>query len=223
MNRIACTRVTLVVLLLAALTGCNRPATQAGDATPTSLQVRTATLPAATVTTEPTADVAIATAVPQPTTNLPKPTVVQMTATTAPPSPVPAEVTPEPEPEPTETPIVESTAEASAVYVYHTVQPGENLFRIGLLYGLSWELLLQVNGLANADSIYAGQVLLIPSEVEEDKLPSEQTIHIVQLGENLFRIGLQYGLSWETIARANGISDPNAIYAGMQLVIPAVE
>ena len=46
--------------------------------------------------------------------------------------------------------------------VYHTVQIGENLFRIGLKYGLSWTAIASANGLANANAISVGQVLCIP-------------------------------------------------------------
>ena len=47
-----------------------------------------------------------------------------------------------------------------------------------------------------------------------------ETIHVVQAGENLYRIGLQYGLSWVVIAEFNGITDPNAITVGQELRIP---
>jgi len=46
------------------------------------------------------------------------------------------------------------------------------------------------------------------------------TIHVVQRGENLFRIALQYGTTVEAIARANGIADPTAIQVGQRLIIP---
>jgi LysM repeat protein len=44
--------------------------------------------------------------------------------------------------------------------------------------------------------------------------------HTVQAGENLFRIALRYGVTVETLASANGITDPTRIYAGQVLVIP---
>jgi len=44
--------------------------------------------------------------------------------------------------------------------------------------------------------------------------------HIVQQGENLFRIGLANGLTPEEIAAANGIQDVNLIYIGQDLIIP---
>jgi LysM repeat protein len=47
-----------------------------------------------------------------------------------------------------------------------------------------------------------------------------QTIHIVQAGENLYRISLIYGVNMWDIAQANGILNLNQIYAGQRLVIP---
>ena len=50
--------------------------------------------------------------------------------------------------------------------------------------------------------------------------PGGERIHVVQAGENLYRIGLLYGLSWGAIAEYNGITDPNAITVGQELRIP---
>ena len=47
--------------------------------------------------------------------------------------------------------------------IIHTVQPGENLFRIGLKYGVSWSAIMQANGLATT-YIYTGQQLIIPTD-----------------------------------------------------------
>ena len=48
-----------------------------------------------------------------------------------------------------------------------------------------------------------------------------QTHHTVRWGENLFRIGLQYNLTWTPIANANNLSNPNLIYTGQVLCIPS--
>jgi len=45
--------------------------------------------------------------------------------------------------------------------------------------------------------------------------------HIVGVGENLYRIGLRYGVPYPVIAAANGISNPNRINAGQRICIPA--
>ena len=48
---------------------------------------------------------------------------------------------------------------------------------------------------------------------------SEYTIHVVQPGENLFRISLRYGTTVQAIMAANGLTDYN-IHVGQQLRIP---
>ncbi len=47
-------------------------------------------------------------------------------------------------------------------------------------------------------------------------------VHVVQRGENLFRIALQYNLFAEQVAAANGITDSNSIVVGQRLIIPLV-
>jgi LysM repeat protein len=47
------------------------------------------------------------------------------------------------------------------------------------------------------------------------------TTHVVQPGENLFRIALSYGTTWPVLAAYNGIANPNLIFVGQVLKIPA--
>jgi len=44
--------------------------------------------------------------------------------------------------------------------------------------------------------------------------------HVVQPGENLFRIALKYGTTVEEIASANGIANPSLIKVGQTLTVP---
>ncbi len=48
----------------------------------------------------------------------------------------------------------------------------------------------------------------------------DSVTHVVQPGENLFRIAMRYGTSIGTIQKANGIADMNQIVVGQALVIP---
>lgn len=125
----------------------------------------------------------------------------------------------------------------------HIVQRGETLFLIGLKYGLSWTLIQQANNLLDT-RIYAGQTLIIPGTnftpvstatptpeappttetpapeaTQSTPTTSETTIHIVQAGETLFKIGLKYGVRWPAIQAANGLATTQ-IFAGQQLIIP---
>jgi len=52
-----------------------------------------------------------------------------------------------------------------------------------------------------------------------DHVQSQAQIHVVQPGQNLFRIALRYGTTVDAIMAANGLSD-HTIYVGQRLVIP---
>jgi len=45
-------------------------------------------------------------------------------------------------------------------------------------------------------------------------------VHVVQRGENLYRISLSYGVTVQALALINRISDTGQLYVGQQLVIP---
>lgn len=49
------------------------------------------------------------------------------------------------------------------------------------------------------------------------------TVHVVQRGENLYRIALHYGVSVEEIAEANAIEDETQLEVGTRLMIPHPE
>ncbi len=139
------------------------------------------------------------------------------------------EATPEPTPSPTEAPAETSEPTPEPIIVQapgtHTVQAGENLFRIALRYSLSVDALAQANGITNPALVYVGQVLKIPSGPGDTPPPpppssdGEKT-HVVQPGENLFRIALKYNYDQYYLARYNGIENPALIYVGQVIRIP---
>jgi LysM repeat protein len=104
----------------------------------------------------------------------------------------------------------------------HVVQPGENLFRIALRYGLTWDVVAAANGLFNANFVFAGQRLIIPAG---GTVPPPATggpiVHIVQSGESLLTIAARYGTTWQAIAAANNLANANYIFPGQRLNIPA--
>jgi LysM repeat protein len=102
----------------------------------------------------------------------------------------------------------------------HVVRPGENLFRIALRYGVTVDALAAINGLSNVSRIYVGQRLAIPTGGIASPTTASAGVHVVRRGENLFRIALRYGVTYQTVAAANGIANPNHIYVGQQLAIP---
>lgn len=134
-------------------------------------------------------------------------------------------------PEPT--PSAEAAPAPSPTPITHVVQAGETLSEIARMYGTTVEAIVQANDLENANAIRQGQVLLIPSptasiptgEVSAEPVPTlsssvGQRIHVVQPGETLSEIARVYSVTWQEIARANGLDNPNAIRVGQALVIP---
>jgi LysM repeat protein len=109
----------------------------------------------------------------------------------------------------------------------YTVQPGDNLFRIALRFGIAWQDLAAANGITNPESLQVGQVLKIPGCQGQESggntgTPStggEET-YTVQSGDNLFRIALKYGITWQELAAYNNITDPTSLYPGQVLKIP---
>ena len=116
----------------------------------------------------------------------------------------------------------DTTGDADGPMV-HIVQAGENLYRIGLQYNVSWVAIAEANNLPNANAIYVGQQLTIPTaEAAPEGTPAgDEVTHVVQAGETLHTIGLQYNVSWTQIAEANGLVNPNYIVVGQVLKIPA--
>ena len=163
------------------------------------------------------------------------------------------------------------TARAQGSGHLHTVQPGENLFRIALRYNVSVQAVASVNGITNQSLVYVGQTLIIPAYGNVAPVPASTrppapptvtptlaagtpaalqptapvsetatlvaptgtppppvstpapraATHTVASGENLYRIALRYGLTTAQLAAANGILNPNSVYAGQVLRIPS--
>lgn len=117
--------------------------------------------------------------------------------------------------------------------IKHTVQVGENLYRIARQYGTTMTAIAQANNITNPNLILVGQVLVIPVSAPVPtptgvpvvtatpvSPPVSEIIHVVRPGENLFRISLQYNLLTSIVAAYNGITNPNLIYVGQQIRIP---
>lgn len=130
----------------------------------------------------------------------------------------PVEVTEEPA---TEAPVV-SADSCPATY---TIQAGDTLFSIARGCGLTVDQLASANGISNPDQLSVGQQLSIPTggaaaSTGTGATSGSGSVHVVQAGENLFRIALSYGLTYQELASYNNITDPASIYVGQELQIP---
>ena len=89
-------------------------------------------------------------------------------------------------------PEAEETA-AIVNYVDYTVQFGDTLAKISQQFGVPSEAIIEVNGIINPNLIYAGQILKIPTTSPESQ---ESITHVVQWGETLTLIALQYSYNF---------------------------
>jgi LysM repeat protein len=104
----------------------------------------------------------------------------------------------------------------------HVVQIGETLSEIAAAYGISTAELMAINGITDADQIDIGQELLLPANARSSEpLAIEIPTHTVQAGETLSQIAEQHGVSLTRLMYLNGIDDPNAVYEGQVLRLPA--
>jgi len=110
---------------------------------------------------------------------------------------------------------------AQAQEPVHIVQAGETLSSIAARYGVSAQALAQANQLTNRDWIYVGQRLRIPSQGTSASAGGPAGYHVVSYGESLTAIAWKYGVSVEDLVRANGLPNPNFVFAGQRLVIPS--
>ena len=122
------------------------------------------------------------------------------------------------------------TPAAAAQEEWYSVQPGDTIESIAAQFDISAESIIERNGLAQASPIVVDQILIIPLAEPAAIRPGEsgdsatghaERTHIVQRGETLQAVAQFYGFDWPTLARANNIANPNLIYAGQALIVPA--
>jgi len=131
----------------------------------------------------------------------------------------------------TETPTEAPTATPASLVV-HVVLPGETLSSIARQYGVTYQAILEANGMTDPSLLKVGQELIIPTPVEAatetpteapTATPASLVVHVVLPGETLSSIGRQYGVTYQAIMEANGMTDPNLLQVGQELIIPPPE
>jgi LysM repeat protein len=65
--------------------------------------------------------------------------------------------------------------------------------------------------------------LLPPATTATPTVTPTPIVHIVQAGEALYTIALAYGVSVEALQNANGVTDPQFLQLGQELIIPTGE
>ena len=143
----------------------------------------------------------------------PIPTMTSSPATENTPTPAATEgeqatATPTTGESPTATPVP-----AEGTEFEYVVRTGDTLWGLAVRFGTTVEAIKTRNALTS-NVIYKGDKLIIPG------VKGGETItHVVQPGENMFRISLKYNTTVEAIAAANNVINPSFVYVGQKLTI----
>ena len=114
----------------------------------------------------------------------------------------------------------EKPSHAADKVIYYTVRSGDTLSGIALEYNTTYQAIAEKNGISNPNLIYPGQVLVISGQYASSSDTTGSSTYIVRSGDCLSTIGSRLGVSWQSIASANGIRSPYIIYPGQRITIP---
>jgi LysM repeat protein len=136
-------------------------------------------------------------------------------ATTHPPTSVPT-LSAAPSPSPSASPSALPTVRPSPGGTY-VVQPGDTLSSIGELYGVSYLLIAEANGIPSPYIIHEGDVLIIPIP---ESVCGDYESYTVQSGDFVISIADQFSVDASELADFNNLTDWNSIRPGDVLCIP---
>ncbi|MCF7668663.1 MAG: LysM peptidoglycan-binding domain-containing protein [Verrucomicrobia bacterium] len=101
----------------------------------------------------------------------------------------------------------------------YVVKKNETLSAIADHFGVHITLLAEHNNLEDTDIIYAGQELIIPDT--SAGTPDSGDTYVVKGGDSLVEIAGQFGVTVDALVQANVLAEPNTIFPGQELAIPA--
>jgi murein DD-endopeptidase MepM/ murein hydrolase activator NlpD len=124
-----------------------------------------------------------------------------------------------------------TSAEAEETMIY-TVASGDSPYGIARRFGIRVKTLMDLNDISDPGHLRPGQVLLLsaaatppPATTPKATAPAkaaaaESTTHVVEQGENPYRVARRFGISVNALMTVNHITDPGNLRVGQQLVIP---
>lgn len=98
----------------------------------------------------------------------------------------------------------------------YLVRRGDTLWGIAQMYRTSVERLVAMNHISDPNLIYPGEILQVSSSGSTGDVGRT---YVVRYGDTLSGIARRYGTTVSQLAAANGIENPNLIYAGEVLTV----
>jgi LysM repeat protein len=173
---------------------------------------------------------ALAETLPQPATPTQIPPTLPLsfpTPTATPSTAVQIETATEtPTPLPTNTLLAPTICTPPSGWIRVITSTGDTIYSLAQRYKTTAESLNAANCLVSAD-IPAGFALYVPPVPTVTVIPCGPPAgwvktHVVQAGDNLFRIALSYGITYPQLQRGNCMGSSTTIYTGQRLWVPNI-
>ena len=134
-------------------------------------------------------------------------------------------------------------------FFLHTVRAGDTPWMISQRFGVSHRVLMDINGLRENSTIYPGQALKVPTQVQAASVHGQNassqptntpgqnnppavsqgsnerptvtfTTHTVQDGDTFWRISIQHGIPMTELLNANNMTESHMLQVGQVLTVP---
>jgi len=116
-------------------------------------------------------------------------------------------------------------AQSSDIF-YHTVERGQTVYSISVMYGVGEEDIYRLNP-SSREVIKAGEILKIPQkESATTLLPSDDDMyiyHTIAQGETMYSVSRRYSISVESLSEANQGLTPEGFATGKTIRIPSMQ
>jgi LysM repeat protein len=128
---------------------------------------------------------------------------------------------------PTETPTAIPTNTPVPGRTTYKVKSGDTLSSIAGQFDISWQDLAAANGLNSRSTLRVGQELIVPlpggnPAPAPTSAPAEApTTYTVKSGDSLSAIATRFGITWQALAQANGLTGSSRLNVGQKLIIPS--
>lgn len=103
----------------------------------------------------------------------------------------------------------------------YTVQPGDTLYIISLLFGVGLQFLVALNNIQSPSQIYPGQKIVLPEGTVNPFQPIEPGIirYRILPGDTIYRIALRFGTTVQSILNSNPGLNPQRLIPGQTIII----
>lgn len=122
-------------------------------------------------------------------------------------------------------PVEEEDLESPPGSIIYTVQPGDTLYIISLLFKVSIQNILALNDITNPSVIYPGMKIILPRDAINPFLPVEPGIvkYTVLPGDTIYKIASRFGTTAQSILNVNPGLEPRRLRPGMEITIALPE